>query len=94
MTLTHSSFIFPPPQRNAIGAHSGSYCIYKVRHHQPKNHHTPLPPSLTPTLPSSLPPFFFLDQALAVAAGVLDPYYKPKFENTTPVAKIGPFPQW
>ncbi|TFJ82443.1 hypothetical protein NSK_006269 [Nannochloropsis salina CCMP1776] len=48
-------------QRNAIGAHSGSYCIYK---------------------------------ALAVAAGVLDPYYKPRFENTTPVAKIGPFPQW
>ena len=29
-----------------------------------------------------------------MAAGVLDPYYKPKFENTTPVAKIGPFPQW
>ncbi|KAM3568730.1 hypothetical protein VYU27_009157 [Nannochloropsis oceanica] len=48
-------------QRNAIGAHSGSYCIYK---------------------------------ALAVATGLLDPYYKPKFENTTPVAKIGPFPQW
>ncbi|EKU21887.1 gtp cyclohydrolase ii [Nannochloropsis gaditana CCMP526] len=48
-------------QRNAIGAHSGSYCIYK---------------------------------ALAVAAGALDPYYKPRFENTTPVAKIGPFPQW
>lgn len=48
-------------QRNAIGAHSGSYCIYK---------------------------------GLAVACGVLDPNYRPKFERTTPWAKIGPFPQW
>jgi hypothetical protein len=40
------------------------------------------------------PPIYSLFQALAVAAGVLDPYYKPRFENTTPVAKIGPFPQW
>lgn len=48
-------------QRNAIGAHSGSYCIY---------------------------------MALAVAAGKLDPKYKPNFKDTVPVVNIGPYPSW
>jgi len=48
-------------QRNAIGAHSGSYCIY---------------------------------MALAVAAGKLDPKYRPDLTDTSPVTNIGPFPSW
>lgn len=47
--------------RNAIGAHSGSYAVYK---------------------------------ALAVAAGALDPHYRPNFSMTAPSVKIGPFPSW
>uniref|UniRef100_A0A7S2FI45 GTP cyclohydrolase II n=1 Tax=Florenciella parvula TaxID=236787 RepID=A0A7S2FI45_9STRA len=54
-TTRHSS------QRNAIGAHSGGYSVYK---------------------------------ALAVATGGLDPNYMPKFDLTTPVVKMGPFPSW
>lgn len=48
-------------RRNAIGAHGGSYCIYR---------------------------------ALAVANKTLDSEFKPRLTNTTPVAKIGPFPSW
>jgi len=33
-------------------------------------------------------------RALAVAAGVLDPEYKPDLTNTTPPITIGPHPQW
>jgi len=54
-TVRHSS------QRNAIGAHQGSYCVYT---------------------------------GLAVAAGKLDPDYKPNLTLTSPVFKIGPYPSW
>lgn len=47
--------------RNCIGAHGGSYCVYR---------------------------------GLAVAAGALDPTYRPKFELTSPAIKIGPFKSW
>ncbi len=33
-------------------------------------------------------------RALAVAAGTLDPLHKADLTNTSPVADIGPFPQW
>ncbi|MBK9071442.1 MAG: GTP cyclohydrolase II [Myxococcales bacterium] len=33
-------------------------------------------------------------RALAVAAGSLDPLYKPDLTNTAPTDSIGPFPQW
>ena len=33
-------------------------------------------------------------RALAVAAGSLDPLYKPDLTNTAPTDVIGPFPQW
>lgn len=47
--------------RNAMGAHSGSYSIYR---------------------------------ALAVAAGALDPTYRPDFTMTAPSVPLGPFPSW
>ena len=37
---------------------------------------------------------YSLYRALAVAAGTLDPEHKPDLTNTTPTARIGPFPQW
>jgi GTP cyclohydrolase II len=33
-------------------------------------------------------------RALAVAAGALDPEHVPDLTNTTPVARIGPYPSW
>jgi len=48
-------------QRNAIGAHSGSYCVYT---------------------------------GLAVAAGKLDPNYRPNLELTSPVFSIPKNPAW
>ncbi len=48
-------------RRNAIGAHAGSYALYR---------------------------------ALAVAAGQLDPVHVPDLTDTSPVARIGPFPRW
>lgn len=33
-------------------------------------------------------------RALAVAAGTLDPLHKADLTNTSPIAQIGPFPQW
>ena len=47
--------------RNAIGAHGGSYALYR---------------------------------ALAVSSGALNPLIRPDLTNTSPVADIGPFPQW
>ena len=47
--------------RNCIGAHGGSYCIYR---------------------------------GLAVAAGALDPDYRPQLKMTIPAMTIGPYPSW
>ena len=37
---------------------------------------------------------YMVYKALAVAAGKLDPEHKPDLNNTSPVAKVGPFPSW
>ena len=47
--------------RNAIGAHGGSYSIYR---------------------------------ALAISSGAMDPAARPDLADTSPVAVIGPHPQW
>ena len=79
--------------RNAIGAHGGSYALYRALAVSSGAMSPIARPDLTNTSPVvEIGPFPQWSEPNRIVS--LDPVQRPDLHNTSPAAEIGPFPQW